>query len=419
MAAQSEHNDIFAGVRVIEVGQYIAAPLAARMMADMGAEVFKIELPPHGDMMRVYSAPGAGPGVPFIGENRGKKSICIDLKRPAGAEVLSDLVRHSDVLVENFTPGVLAKYGVTYDNYKALNPRLIMCSISGFGQTGPLTHKPGNDLMGQAMSGVMNLIGYPDRPPAYPGANLADNGAGVHALAAIASALYFREKTGRGQYIDLSLVECLGHYNALGIVAHGVTGGRAKQTRSGSHSSGAAPFGVFKARDGYVAISVLINQWGTFCELMGRPALASDPRYDTVEHRLQNQAEVIAMVEQWLQSFASRDEPLAMLERAHIMCVPVLDTAGFLNHPHIAARGLIQQVEQPGIGPIGIPRAPFHFSDARVHIRAYAPMLGEHNEAALSSVLGYTKEKIATLNQAGVLHHDPQLDKRRAGGEPG
>jgi crotonobetainyl-CoA:carnitine CoA-transferase CaiB-like acyl-CoA transferase len=417
VTAQSEQNDIFAGVRVIEIGQYIAAPLAARMMSDMGAEVFKIELPPYGDMMRVYGAPGVAPGTPFIGENRGKKSVCIDLKRPEGIAVLHDLVRHSDVLVENFTPGVLAKYGVAYDKLKPLNPRLIMCSISGFGQTGPLTNKPGNDLIGQAMSGFLNLVGYPDRPPAYPGANLADNGAGAHALAAIASALYFREKTGRGQYIDLSLVECLGHYNSLGIVAHGVSGGRAKQTRSGSHSPGTAPFGVFKARDGYVAISVLINQWGTFTELMGRPELASDPRYDTVEHRVEHQAEVIAMVEQWLQSFESREEPLAMLERAHIMCAPVLDTPGFLNDPQIKARGLIQQVEQPGIGPIGIPKAPFHFSDARVEIRMRAPMLGEHNAAALSSVLGYTKEKIAALGEAGVLHHDPQLDKLRAGGE--
>jgi crotonobetainyl-CoA:carnitine CoA-transferase CaiB-like acyl-CoA transferase len=417
VTAQSEQDDIFSGVRVLEIGQYIAAPLAARMMSDMGAEVFKVELPPCGDMMRVYGAPGVAPGTPFIGENRGKKSVCIDLKRPEGAEVLRDMVKHSDVLVENYTPGVLAKYGVTYEKLNALNQRLIMCSISGFGQTGPLANKPGNDLIGQAASGFLNLVGYPDRPPAYPGANLADNGAGVHALAAIASALYFREKTGRGQYIDLSLVECLGHYNSLGIVAHGVSGGRAKQTRSGSHSPGTAPFGVFKARDGYVVISVLINQWGTFTELMGRPELGSDPRYDTVEHRLEHQSEVNAMVEEWLQSFESRDEPLAMLDQVHIMCAPVLDTPGFLNDPQIAARGLIQQVEQPGIGTIGIPKAPFHYSDARVEIRMRAPMLGEHNEAMASDVLGYTKEKIAALKRSGVLHQDPQIDKLRASGE--
>ncbi|HKD66069.1 MAG TPA: CoA transferase [Candidatus Binataceae bacterium] len=417
MTAQSDSNDIFAGVRVIEIGQYIAAPVAARMMSDMGAEVFKVELPPRGDMMRVYAAPGLGPGTPFIGENRGKKSVCIDLKRPEGIEVLRDLVKHSDVLVENYTPGVLAKYGVRYEEFKPLNPRLIMCSISGFGQTGPLASKPGNDLIGQAMSGFLNLVGYPDRPPAYPGANLADNGAGIHALAAIASALYFREKTGRGQYIDLSLVECLGHYNSMGVVMHAISGGRAKQTRSGSHSPGTAPFGVFKARDGYVVLSVLINQWGTFTELMGKPELASDPRYDTVEHRLQHQGEVNAMVEQWLQSFESRDQPLAMLDQVHIMCAPVLDTAGFVNDSQIAARGLIQQVEQPGVGTVGIPRAPFHYSDARVEIRMRAPMLGEHNEAALSAVLGYAKEKIAALNQSGVLQHDPQLDQLRASGE--
>ena len=417
MTVQSEQDDIFAGVRVLEIGQYIAAPVAARMMSDMGAEVFKVELPPRGDMMRVYGAPGVAPGTPFIGENRGKKSVCIDLKRPEGMAVLRDLVRHSDVLVENYTPGVLGKYGVTYQNLKAVNARLIMCSISGFGQTGPLTNKPGNDLIGQAMSGFLNLVGYPDRPPAYPGANLADNGAGIHALAAIASALYFREKSGRGQYIDLSLVECLGHYNSMGIVMQSVTGGRAKQTRAGSHSPGTAPFGVFKARDGYVALSVLINQWEKFTELMGRPELGADPRYDTVEHRVEHQAEVNAMVEQWLQSFESRATPIAMLEKAHIMCAPVLDTPGFINDPQIAARGLIQQIDQPGIGPIKLPKAPLHYSDARVEIRMRAPLLGEHNEAALSAVAGYSADQIAALKKSGVLHQDPQIEKLRAGGE--
>src|SRR5262249_38078445 len=153
-----ERDDIFAGVRVLEFGQYIAAPLAARMMSDMGAEVFKIEQPPAGDMMRVYTIPGVSQGDLYIGENHGKKSVCVDIRRPEGADVVRDLVRHSDVLVENYTPGVLAKYGISYDALKPLNPRLIMCSISGFGQTGPLTHKPGNDLIAQAMSGFLDLV---------------------------------------------------------------------------------------------------------------------------------------------------------------------------------------------------------------------------------------------------------------------
>jgi CoA:oxalate CoA-transferase len=417
VTAQSEHNDIFAGVRVVEIGQYIAAPAAARMMSDMGAEVFKVEMPPYGDMVRVYTVPHAPPGTLFIAENRGKKSVCIDLKRPEGAAVARDLIAHSDVLVENYTPGVLSKYGIKYETLSSLNPRLIMCSISGFGQTGPLAHKPGNDLIGQAMSGFLNLVGYPDRPPAYPGANLADNGAGIHALAAIASALYFREKTGRGQYIDLSLVECLGHYNSGNIVIHGLSDGRAKATRSGSHSPATAPFGIFKARDGYVALSVLINQWETFCELIGKPEFSSDPRYDSIEHRVQHKDEVIKIVEDWLQSFESRDEPVALLDQVHIMGAPVLDTAGYVSDPQIRAREAIQAVAHPGVGVIGIPRAPFHFSGARVEIRSRAPMLGEHNEAALAAVAGYTKETIAALEQAGVLHHDPQLDQMRASGE--
>jgi CoA:oxalate CoA-transferase len=416
MAAQSQ-NDIFAGVRVIEIGQYIAAPAAAKMMSDMGAEVFKIEMPPYGDMMRVYTVPGVKAGDLYIADNRGKQSVCVDLKRPEGAAVVRDLAAHSDVLVENYTPGVLSKYGITYAALRPLNPRLIMCSISGFGQTGPLANKPGNDLIAQAASGLLDLIGYPDRAPAYPGANLADNGAGVHALAAIASALYFREKTGRGQYIDLALTECLGHYNSLGMVQYGISGGRAKATRSGSHSGGTAPFGLFKARDGYVALAVLINQWTTFAELIGKPEIAADPRYDTIEHRMQHKDEVISIVEDWLQSFPGREEPIAMLERVHIMCTPVLDTAGFVNDAQIRSRDLMQPVAQPGIGAIELPKAPFHFSDARVEIRMRAALLGEHNESALEAVAGYSREKIAALTASGVLKHDPQLDQLKSGGD--
>ena len=412
MADQSQQNEIFSGVRVIEIGHYIAAPVAARMMSDMGAEVLKVELPPVGDMMRVLAAPGAPKGTAFIGENRGKKSLCIDFKRPEGALVLHDLVKHSDVLVENFTPGVLAKYGVSYAALQPINPRLIMCSISGFGQDGPYAHKPGNDLIAQAASGFLNLVGDPDGSPVYPGTNLSDNGAGVHALAAISAALYFRERTGRGQYIDLSLVECMGHYNSLGIVQHSVTGGRAKQTRSGAHSPGTCPFGIFKARDGYVVISVLFNQWEMFAELIGRPELASDPRFDTDDHRLEHKAEVIGIVEEWLQSFASRDEPLAMLEKAHILSSAVLDTPGFVNDKQIRARGFIQEVPHPGFGAIAIPKTPLRFSQATVKIRGRAPLLGEDNEAVLSAVLGYPPDKIAQLRQTGVLQQDPLESKR-------
>lgn len=418
MAAQSSNDDIFAGIRVIEIGQYIAAPAAAKMMSDMGAEVFKIELPPYGDMMRVYTVPGVKAGDLYIADNRGKKSVCVDLKRPEGAAVVRDLVAHSDVLVENYTPGVLSKYGISYEALVPLNPRLIMCSISGFGQTGPLANKPGNDLIALAASGLLDLVGYPDRAPAYPGANLADNGAGVHALAAIASALYFREKTGRGQYIDLALTECLGHYNSLGMVQYAISGGRAKATRSGSHSGGTAPFGVFKARDGYVAIAVLINQWTPFAELIGKPELATDPRYDTIEHRMQHQDEVIRIVEDWLQSFPGREQPLAMLDKLHIMCAPVLDTAGFVSDPQIRSRDLMQPVVQPEIGSLDLPKAPFHFSAARVGIRMRAALLGEHNESALETVAGYSKEKIAALRANGVLKNDPRVDQLKAGGNP-
>ena len=391
--------------------------MMAKMMADLGAEVIKLELPPGGDHLRASPQSRAGFNAGFISENRGKKSVCLDVKKPEGAAIARQLIAHADVFLENFTPGVVAKYSLRYEELRPLNPRLIMCSISGYGQQGPYAHKAGNDLVAQAASGLSNNIGYPDGSPLYPSITLGDCTGGVNAFAAVSAALFHRERAGLGQYVDISLVECLAYYNSLGMVNHGLTHGAARQTRTGAHSPALAPFGIFKATGGYVAISVLHYQWEIFAGAIGRPELGTDPRFDTVPGRMKNQAAVIDVVETWLQSFPSRDEPLAILEAAHILSAPVAETHEVIESPQTRFRGSMQDVEHPGIGPVGIPKTPFRFSATTVEIPGPAPLLGQHNQAVLSGLLGFPNDRIAALTEAGILAQDPLVAQLRAAGE--
>ncbi len=404
---------IFTGIRVIEFSQWVSGPMMAKMMADLGADVIKLELPPAGDNMRV-PVTKAGWGAGFVSENRGKRSVCLNVKHPDGAAIARDLIAHADVFLENFTPGVVTRYGLGYEALRALNPRLIMCSISGFGQNGPDAHRPGNDLIAQAAGGLLNLVGNPEGPPLYPGVNVGDCTGGLSAFASVSAALFHRERTGEGQYIDIALVECLAYMNSLGMVAYNMTG--VQQRRAGGHSTGLAPFGIFKATGGYVAISVLGYQWGIFTRAIGRPELAADPRFDTPGRRMEHQALVNEIVENWLQSFPNREEPLAILERAHILSTPVADTAEVINREQTRVRGFIQEVAHPGAGPIGIARTPFHFSQTPPAIARRAPMVGEHNEAVLAEVLGMPHSRIDELTAAGILVQEPRVAELRKSG---
>jgi CoA:oxalate CoA-transferase len=398
-----ESDRIFTGVRVLDLTQYVAGPMAGKLMADLGAQVIKIEVAPMGDMMRHYGPP-KGQSAVFISENRGKRSICFDLKRPEGAELMKDLVRCSDVLIENWTPGVLSKYGVSYEALSAVNPRLIMCSLSGFGQTGPHAHQPGNDLIAFAASGILNMVGNPGDSPVYPGGGtLADSIGGVHGFAAVCAALYHRERTGKGQFIDLALVDSLINLTSSLITTRSFLGPGYRPTRAGAHLTGLTPCGIFKARDGYVAITVLIHQFESFAKLMGKAELAMDQRFDNPEHRNENRLELIEIVEDWLQSFPSRSEPIALIQSAHILCSPVLDTEQVMNDPHNTERNILQEVDQPGAGKLELPKAPFRFSEASVAVDRPAPLMGEDNEWVLTEILNYPRQKIEELTEKGLL----------------
>lgn len=413
----SDKPSILSGVRVLDFGHYIAAPILTRMMADMGAEIIKIELAPRGDLTRVYPYFKAGQSGGYLQHNRGKQSVCLDLKKPEAVEIVKELVPQMDVVIENFSPGTLVKYGLGYEELKKLNPRLIMCSISGYGQDGPYAHRPGNDTVAQAVSGLMHLTGDPQGSPTYVGIFIADENAGVHGLAAVCAALYYREKTGIGQYIDLSLIECLFHLHDTAIQFYVLSGGEINPTRFGAHHYAVAPCGIFKARDGYVVIAVLVHQWELFAQAIGKAELATDPRFATGGARVENRFALVEIIEEWLQSFPTRDEPLAILENVRILSAPVLDIAQAINHPQIKARGAMQEVPHPGIGPVALPRSPFRFSETTVAIRSRAPLLGEHNESVLSRYLGYSADKVAALTRAGALVQEPLVGELRQRGE--
>ena len=398
----AQENGILSGIRVVEMGQYIAAPWAAKAMAGLGADVIKLEMAPRGDLIRYYLTI-KGHSVGNLVMNHGKRSVCIDVKRPQGAAVAAELIGRCDVFLENFSPGVLAKYGLDWEALGSRNPRLIMCSISGFGQDGVDAHKPGNDIIALAMAGTLHQIGYPDRPPAIPAVTVADLTAGAHALAAVCGALFRRERSGVGQYIDISMVECMASWNEHGYLFYQMSEGRIVPTRMGSDFFAVAPMGIFKARDGYVAMCVLYDQWELFARVIGRPELGHDPRYDTLPDRVAHRPEVNQIVEDWLQSFPGRDEPLAILDRNHIMSAPVYDVPQAMTSAAVKGRGALQEFTYPGIGTIEVPRAPMRFSGAKVESPRPAPGLGEHNAELLGGLLGYSEQKIATLVKDGVL----------------
>jgi len=402
-----------AGVRVVELTQYVAGPLAGRMLSDLGADVIKLEPAPRGDLVRLYPPLRGRASVGIIAYNRGKRSVCIDIKQAQGAELAADLIGHADVFLENFSPGVLARYGLGYERLSRRNPRLIMCSITGYGQNGPWAHKPGNDVIALASSGILHLIGDPDAAPCIPGLTMGDCSGGLHGFGAVCAALYLREKTGEGQHIDLSLDECLAHLADNYYVMDQITGGKVVPRRSGSHHPSVSPMGVFRARDGYITLAVMIDQWPMFTRLIGHPEMAGDPRFATMEGRIKNRTGVTAAVEEWLQTFDSRDQALAILDQHHILSAPVLDVRQALEKPQMQARGVLETVSCPDAPGVRLCRTPIHFSNADVHIRGNPPALGEHNREVLSSMLGLSEDKIAQMARAGILVAENGIEESR------
>lgn len=387
---------LFEGIRVIDFTNNAAGPVCASILADYGAEVIHLERPVVGDDGRMFGPYVDGKGAMFLWLNRGKKSITVDLQDPEGRKIAHDLIMTADVVIENFRPGVMKKFGLDYATLKEEKPSLVYCSISAYGQTGPYSQKPGYDLIAQAMSGVMDLTGEPDGAPVRSGVVLADYNAGFNGYAGIAMALYYREKTGIGQHVDVSLVDCLLAMNStienaeLGGITH----------RTGNHQHALAPFGLFKGRDGYAVICAPNNKlWGLLAGVMGKPELAKDPKFVNAKARIENLKELVATIEGWLQSFEHVEEPIELMDQGGVPACKVYKTEDIIKDEHLRARGMITQMrtpaDMPSIDTVTARGVHLKFSETPGEL-GVAPMLGEHNYEIFQE-LGYDKEAVDAI----------------------
>ena len=406
------------GYRVLDFTQFVAGPTCTRMLAELGAEVIKLELAPHGDRGRVAGDRSrdevlrrSSQSTYYFQHNHSKKSFAVDFKQERGRELVKALVSKVDVLVENFAPGVMARAGLSYDDVRRVNPKLIMCSISLAGQTGPLSHKPGYDYMGAAYAGITSAIGDGDGAPAQLPMAIGDSATGVTAAMSVGVALLHRERTGEGQYIECSLVDTYFNMHEVNIPKSSLRGSSYNPKRMGSLHPDGGPTGVFKCKGGeFVAIMVMPHQWRQMTRAMNMPELAEDPRFSEARARRDNNEALKDVIETWLSGFANRDDAIAALEGERVPCAPVLSLHEAMDHPHLRERGTVRRVKDESIGEFDIPGMPAKFSRWLYRENIVSDRLGEHNEEVLRDMLSLTDEEIARLYADKIVVRDPLLD---------
>ena len=407
--AGASRQGMLAGYKVLDFTQIVAGPTTTRLLAEMGAEVIKVEQAPKGDPARLNGILKQGRSGYFIQHNVCKQSLCVNLKTEAGRDIIRGLVPHMDVVVENYSPGAIKRLGFAYEELQKLNPRIIMCSISALGQTGPLSHVPGYDYIAQAYSGFNEVTGERGRAPAMPQAAIGDVSTGVHAFGAIACALLHRERTGEGQYIDVSLLDAYIHSHDFTIQSHSASGGKFVPTRSGAHHMGLAPCGIFQAKDGFVVIvGALDHQWQGVARTIGQPEFVDDPRFRTNRDRVHHKKELIQAIEDWLDTMPNREEAVAALHRERVPAAPVLTIPEVVNHPHLLEREAIRPIQDEVLGDFVLPGFPFRFSSpARTDAPFEAPDLGQHNESILRDYLHYSPDQVERFARDGILVSRP------------
>ena len=388
------------GIRVLDQTQVMAGPFASMLLADMGAEVIKIE-PPEGEHSR-HVGLEAAPGVAasFLAVNRGKKGLALDLKQPEGVAVLKRLVATADVLVENYRPGVAERLGVDYDTLATVNPRLIYCSISGFGQTGPYATRGGYDLIAQGMAGIMSATGSDGGPPVKVGVPVADLGAGLFALLGILSALRARRVTGRGQRVETSLFEAALALSAWEATEYWYTGQIPK--RLGTAHRLNAPYQAFRASDGYFTVGAANPKlWPIFAKLIGREELTEDARFKGVGDRVKNRPALEKEIEV-ATSKGTRAHWLARCEAAGIPAGPIYSIPEAQADPHAQARGMVQELQHPQAGRVKALGNPVKLSRSPAALRSAAPLLGADTDAVLAGI-GYSVAEIGALRARKVI----------------
>jgi formyl-CoA transferase len=391
-------------IKVLDLSRVLAGPWTAQNLADLGAEVIKVERPGKGDDSRAYAPPflkdeqgnETREGAYFCAANRGKKSITVNLSKPEGQQLVRELAKGVDVLVENYKVGDLARYGLGYEDLAKLNPGLVYCSVTGFGQTGPNANRPGYAHIAHSMTGwlaMQSMYRDPPQIPTGPGIAIADVITGITAFGAICAALFKRERTGRGERIDVSLFDSLFAANDESMQRCLIDG----VERPGYHA-------VHATLDGYVTANVGpdFRAWQSICKAMGRMDLLEDRRFSSLPSVNRNRVEATRLLSGWLATLTS-DEADRILTEHHVV-VGVVKTIGqAARQPQVLAREMITPVYDPVLGRIDVINTAAKFSDASVGVSAHAPTLGEHNSSVLGDLLGYDAQKIAALTAAGVL----------------
>ena len=399
-----------AGVTVLDLTRVLAGPTCTQLLGDLGADVIKIERPGAGDDTRKFAPPflrdGGGADTSesayYMGANRNKRSIALDIAKPEGAEIARRLARDAGCLVENFKTGNLAKYGLSHDDLKVGNPGLVYCSVTGFGQTGPYAFRPGYDFLLQGMAGLMSITGEPDGEPQKVGVPIADVMAGMYAGVAICAALRHSALTGEGQYIDIGMMDTTVAMLAnagMNYLHAGSLG------RLGNAHPNIVPYQPFETADGYIIVAIgNDDQFRRFCDLAERPGLAVDPDYAANDSRVRNRDALIPVLKEIFRKRTS-EEWLAALEAEKIGCGPINDLQQVFDDPHVADRKMVVRMEHPLAGPNGaaVIASPMRLSRTPVDYRQAPPLLGEHTEEVLREKLGVGDGELLALRDKGVI----------------
>jgi len=389
------------GVRVVDLTRVLAGPYCTMMLADMGADVIKVEIPGRGDDSRAWGPPWAGTeSAYYLSANRNKRSITLNFRTQGGRRVLLDLVRRADVFIENFIPGSLDRLGLGYEDLKKVNPGLVYCSVSGYGYDGPYATRPGYDFIAQAEGGIMSVTGEPEGPPMKVGVAIADITTGMFAAAAILAALRHRDRTGQGQRVEVSLLESVVGWLANVAMNYLVSGELPR--RYGNAHPNVVPYQAFATSDGWVAIGVGNDaQFRRFCDVIGRPELADDPRFRTNSDRVINRDVLTPILEEIFKT-RTTDEWIEALTAAELPCGPINTLDRVFRHPQVLHRRMVEEIDHPTAGRIKLVGIPYKFSATPLAIRRHPPTLGEHTEEVLRE-LGYSEAEVAALRAEGAI----------------
>jgi len=388
-------------IRVLDLSRVLAGPYCTMVLGDLGAEVIKVESP-EGDETRRWGPPFAGgESAYYLCANRNKKGIVVNLKTEQGRAILIDLAKRSDVLVENFLPGTLASYALDYEALQAIHPRLVYCSITGFGQQGPLRDQPGYDLMIQAAGGLMSITGEPDGEPMKVGVAVTDLFAGQNAALAILAALHARQRTGVGQHLDIALFDS--QVAALANVASNYLISGSAPGRYGNAHANIVPYQSFRASDGHLILAVGNNgQYSRLCQVLGRPDLSADPRFSTNDARVTHRAELITRLQAIFET-KPVTHWLSLLESIQIPCSSINTLDQVFATGQVRAREMLVHIEHPALGDLPLVGSPLKMSATPVAYRLPPPLKGQHSREILMDLLGYSELQVDEFRTLGVI----------------